>query len=94
MAEYHHCGHSVTDLKYHLIWVTKYRLAVLKGDVAIRCWDLLRQICQAREVSIVRGAVSPGAEQVNATKCAWCDRPNGGLCAAFARRGTRSWSRR
>ena len=57
MAEYHHRGHSVTDLKYHLIWVTKYRFAVLKGDVAIRCGDLRRQICQAREVNIVRGAV-------------------------------------
>ena len=30
MAEYHHRGHSVTDLKYHLIWVTKCRFAVLK----------------------------------------------------------------
>ena len=35
MAEYHHRRHSVTDLKYHLIWVTKYRFAVLKEDVAI-----------------------------------------------------------
>ena len=59
MAEYHHRGHSVCDLKYHLIWVTKYRFAVLKGDVAIRCRDLIREICQAREVSVVRGAVSP-----------------------------------
>ena len=39
--------------------MTKYRFAVLKGEVAIRGRDLLRQICQAREVSIVRGAVSP-----------------------------------
>ena len=58
-AEYHHRGHRVTDLKYHLIRVTKYRFAVLKGDVAIRCRDLIREICQAREVSVVRGAVSP-----------------------------------
>ena len=58
-ADYHHRGHSVRDLKYHLIWVSKYRFAVLKGDVAIRCRDLIREICQAREVNVVRGAVSP-----------------------------------
>ena len=48
MAEYHHRGHSVTDLKYRLIWVTKYRYPVLKGDVATRCRDLIREIGQAR----------------------------------------------
>lgn len=58
-AEYHHHGPSVCDLKYHLIWVTKYRYAVLTGDVATRCRDLIREICQAHEVKIVRGAVSP-----------------------------------
>ena len=40
MADYHHRGHRVTALKYHLIWVTKDRFAVLKGDAAIRCRDL------------------------------------------------------
>ena len=58
MAEYHHGGHTLHDLKYHLVWTTKYRFAVLKGDVALRCRDLIREICQAREVKIVRGAVS------------------------------------
>ena len=59
MAEYHPRGHSVTDLKYPLIWVSKDRYAVLKGDVAVRCRDLIREICQAQEISVVRGAVSP-----------------------------------
>ena len=58
MAEYHHRGYSATDLKYHQIWVTKCRFAVLKGDVAVRCRDLIREICQAREVSVARRAYS------------------------------------
>ena len=58
-ADYHHRGHSVCELKYHLIWVTKHRFAVLKGGVAIRGRDLIREICPAREVSVVRGAMSP-----------------------------------
>ena len=47
------------DVKYHIIWVTKYRYKVLRGRIAERARDLLRQICQARDVVIVRGAVSP-----------------------------------
>ena len=47
------------DIKYHLVWITKYRYKVLRGEVAERARDLLRQICAAREVTIVRGAVSP-----------------------------------
>ena len=47
------------DIKYHVIWVTKYRYKVMRGRVAERARELIRQICQAREVVIVRGAISP-----------------------------------
>ena len=59
MTEYRHSAHAVYDLKYHLIWCTKYRYKILRGRVAERARDLTRQICQARDVVIVRGAVSP-----------------------------------
>ena len=59
MAEYRRSGHAVHDLKYHLIWCTKYRYKILTGRVAERARDLIRQICQAREVVIIRGAISP-----------------------------------
>ena len=59
MGDYHHSGHAVWDIKYHVVWSTKYRYKVLRGEVAERARDLLRQICAAREVQIIRGAVSP-----------------------------------
>ena len=59
MAEYRHSAHAVFDLKYHVIWCTKYRYKILRGRVAERARDLIRQIGEAREVVIVRGAVSP-----------------------------------
>src|SRR6202167_4472789 len=59
MAEYRHSAHAVFDLKYHVIWCTKYRYKILRGRVAERARDLIRQICQAPDVVIVRGAVSP-----------------------------------
>ena len=42
-----------------MIWITKYRYKILRGRIAERARDLIRQICQGREVVIVRGSVSP-----------------------------------
>jgi putative transposase len=58
MVEYRKNAHSVWDVKYHVIWVTKYRYKVLRGEIAVRTRDLLRQICQGRDVVIVQGSVS------------------------------------
>lgn len=58
MAEYLHRGHTVTDLKYHFVWATKYRYPVLRGEVAVRARDLIRDVCQAREITILKGVVS------------------------------------
>ena len=30
VAEYKHSAHAVYDLKYHLIWCTKYRYKILR----------------------------------------------------------------
>ena len=59
MTEYRHSAHAVYDLKYHVVWCTKYRYKIMRGRVAERARDLIRQICESRDVVIVRGAVSP-----------------------------------
>ena len=59
MAEYRSSGHSVYDIKYHFVWITKYRYQVLRGDVGLRARDLIREICMAREVQIIRGSLAP-----------------------------------
>ena len=61
MVDYRHSAHAVFDLKYHVVWTTKYRYKILRGDVAERARDLIRQICAAREVTIIRGAVFTGS---------------------------------
>ena len=53
-----HGSHSVTRLTVHLVWVTKYRYHVLKGDLQKRCRELLIQICDAEDITILKGAVS------------------------------------
>ena len=59
MVDYRKGGHTRYDLKYHLVWITKYRYPVLRGDIALRARDLIREICQSREVLIIRGSLAP-----------------------------------
>jgi putative transposase len=44
-----------SDLKVHLVWVPKYRKAVLTGEVALRGRDLLRQMAAEHELEMVSG---------------------------------------
>ena len=58
MQHYRKSSHCVYDCKFHLVWITKYRKKVLVGLVAERIRELLRQICKANEVDIIKGHVS------------------------------------
>ena len=58
MAEYQKGRHTVHDIKYHFVWVTKYRYHILTGRVAQRLRELLMQGCQARGMTIIEGHVS------------------------------------
>jgi putative transposase len=49
--------HTTTRLSVHIVWVTKYRYSVLQGDVQKRCRELVRQICDALDVTIMKGVV-------------------------------------
>ena len=56
---YRKSAHATYDLKYHLVWITKYRKKVLKGAIGQRVRDLISQTCQQLDVEIVSGAVKP-----------------------------------
>jgi putative transposase len=58
MHTYRKGAHTVYDIKYHIVWATKYRYKVLKGDIALRARELIRQTCASLEVYIVKGYVS------------------------------------
>ncbi len=51
-------SHTVSQLQVHIVWVTKYRYHVLKGDVQKRCRDLIVQVCDAEDIRILKGVVS------------------------------------
>ncbi len=52
--EYRYGSHTIFQIEYHFVWVTKYRYKVLRGEVA----DRVRETCEAFEIRIVKGVVS------------------------------------
>ena len=58
MEHYRRSSHTVYDLKFHLVWITKYRKPVLTGEVAVRMRELVREVCKAKEVEILKGHIS------------------------------------
>jgi putative transposase len=55
---YRKTSHSVYSLKYHVVWITKYRKPVLRGEIAKRLRELVRQTCAELEVYIESGHVA------------------------------------
>ncbi len=51
-------SHTVSRLTCDIVWSTKYRYKVLKGDIKKRCRDLLIQICEAENIVILKGVIS------------------------------------
>jgi putative transposase len=53
MAEYTRGSHTVHDIKYHIVWITKYRYEILTKRIAERLRELLIQGCESRGITIV-----------------------------------------
>jgi putative transposase len=58
MQMYRKGSHTIYDIKYHIVWITKYRKSVMSGIIAERCRELIRQVCKANEVEIIKGHIS------------------------------------
>ncbi|AGB17886.1 IS200/IS605 family transposase [Thermoanaerobacterium saccharolyticum] len=57
MQNYRKSSHATYDLKYHIVWITKYRKPVLVGKIAERTRELIRMVCK-NKVEILSGHVS------------------------------------
>ena len=63
MAEYRNGSHTVYDIKYHFVWVTKYRYKVLQGAISLRLRELLKQGCEANRITVIKGSI--GSDHVH-----------------------------
>ena len=51
--DYRYGSHTVYNIEYHFVWVTKYRYKVLTGDVALRVREMVRQTCELFGIKIL-----------------------------------------
>ena len=50
--------HCVFYHRYHLVWSTKYRYKLLRGEVQLRVREIVRQVCAENGIEILKGVVS------------------------------------
>ncbi len=53
-----HSAHATYDTAYHLVWSPKYRKRILKGALAERVTEMLREIAQSYDIAIDEMEVS------------------------------------
>lgn len=53
MQHYRKLAYATYDLKYHLVWITKYRKPVLGGKIGKRTRELVRMVCKNNEIEIL-----------------------------------------
>jgi putative transposase len=58
MQVYKRGSHTRYDILYHIVWITKYRKPIMEGAVSEGLRELIRQICQQNEVTILKGQIS------------------------------------
>ena len=56
--DYRYGSHTVYTIEDHVVWVTKYRYPVLKGEIGERVRALIRPTGEAFELRILKGVVS------------------------------------
>ena len=55
--EYMHSSHTRYDIKYHIVWITKYRYKAITPEIGKRLKELLMQGCSCRGITIVTGHI-------------------------------------
>ena len=50
--------HGVFYHRYHIVWSTKYRFKVLRGNLRLRIREIVRQVCAENGVEIIKGVLS------------------------------------
>mgnify|MGYP001093043935 CR=1 FL=1 len=57
MIEYNKGSHTEYSINYHIVWVTKHRYKALNKRISFRLRELIRQGCEARNITIIRGSI-------------------------------------
>jgi putative transposase len=59
LSDYRHGSHTTFSIHLPIVWITKYRQRVLRGEVAERVRAIVREECQKARVAILQGHIAP-----------------------------------
>ena len=51
-------SHTKFYHRFHVVWITKYRYKVLRGEMRERLREIIRQTCAEMGVQIIKGVLS------------------------------------
>ena len=57
MEEYNKSSHAIYRCEYHFVWVPKYRYHVLVQEIKPRLKQLLVELCNWLDITIIEGAI-------------------------------------
>ena len=58
MTIYSKGRHTIYHHRYHIVWITKYRYRILRGDIGQRARDIIAQVADELGIKIVNGVIS------------------------------------
>lgn len=57
MNGYNKSSHAIYRCEYHFVWVPKYRYHVLVKDIKPRLKEILTELCEWLDITIIEGAI-------------------------------------
>src|SRR5512136_209755 len=57
MEDYNKSSHAIYRCEYHFVWVPKYRYHVLVKEIKPRLKELLVELCNWLDITIIEGAI-------------------------------------
>ena len=57
MNQFKRLAHAVWQCKYHIVWCPKYRFRILRGEVGRSVREIIRQLCEWRNIEILEGNI-------------------------------------
>ena len=57
MKQFKKLSHAVWQCKYHVVWCPKYRFRILRGKIGESVRDIIRQLCEWRNIEILEGNI-------------------------------------
>ena len=59
MKQYRSGSQTVYQCHYHFLFIPKYRKPILRGEIGERARDIIREVCKANDIEILKGHIRP-----------------------------------